>query len=82
MKQKGREIDRIQKISSVGLYTDGDTTNSDYDIITDIDKIDKILFSEPLKYEGVKNTSSKALSQSLFFGVIPLPLIPEISGIS
>ncbi len=82
VKQKGREIDRLQKISSVGLYTDGDTTNSDYDIITDINKIDKILFSEPLKYEGVKNTSSKALSQSLFLGVIPLPLIPETSGIS
>ena len=44
---------------------DGDTTNSDYDIITDITKINQILFSEDLKYNGVKNQSQNSFANFL-----------------
>lgn len=44
-------------MGSMGLYMDGDTSNSDYDIISDIEKINHLIFTEELKYNGTKNTS-------------------------
>jgi hypothetical protein len=44
-------------IGLIGLYTDGDTANSDYDIVSDIEKIDSILFTQKLDYTGKKNMS-------------------------
>lgn len=65
IQQKRKEVDALQKIASVGLYTDGDTSNSDYDLITDIDKINGILFSENLKYTGTRNIASASLGSFL-----------------
>ncbi|MDD3645870.1 MAG: hypothetical protein PHH06_00520 [Candidatus Gracilibacteria bacterium] len=42
----------IYQISRIGLYSDGDQDNSPFDIITDLQEIDKIIFGEELKYEG------------------------------
>lgn len=44
---------------------DGDTTNSDYDIITDIEKINMIIFSKDIKYGGERNNSSSAFRDFL-----------------
>lgn len=44
---------------------DGDTTNSDYDIISDIGKINMIIFSKDIKYSGEKNNSSSAFQNFL-----------------
>lgn len=44
---------------------DGDTTNSDYDIIADIEKINSIIFSKNIKYSGEKNTSAKSFHDFL-----------------
>lgn len=41
----------LSKIGSVGLYMDGSRENSDYDILTDIEKINTIIFSNPEKYQ-------------------------------
>lgn len=35
----------------LGIYTDADTTNSDYDIVADIEKINAIIFAEKLDYK-------------------------------
>ena len=59
------DMTAIKKTSSVWVYMDGDTTNSDYDIITDITKINQILFSEDLKYNGVKNQSQNSFANFL-----------------
>ena len=44
-------------IGLIGLYTDGDTANSDYDIVSDIEKINSILFTQKLDYIGKANMS-------------------------
>lgn len=73
VRKKQKETKAEQTLSSIGLYTDGNTTNSDYDIVADIDRINSVLFSENLKYNGTVNVSSKTLKNSLFLGPIPLP---------
>ncbi len=59
------EQSRMETLASLGLYMDNDTNNSEYDILADIGKINGIIFSETLKYTGVKNTSAGALSRYL-----------------
>jgi hypothetical protein len=39
-----------ETISYLGLYMDGDTSNSDYDIVSDIDKINMLVFSQKIVY--------------------------------
>jgi hypothetical protein len=57
-----KEIDARTTISYLGLYMDGDKNNSDYDIISDIEKINMIVFSQDLKYSGTPNQAGKWLS--------------------
>lgn len=59
------EQSRMETLASLGLYMDNDTNNSEYDILSDIGKINGIIFSETLKYTGVKNTSAGALARYL-----------------
>ncbi len=47
----------------IGLYTDGDTANSDYDIVSDIEKINSILFTQKLDYIGTKNMASSSFAK-------------------
>ena len=60
-----REQATIENLSSLGLYMDGDTGNSDYDLLTDIQKINSVIFSQDIKYEGATNTSSKSFANLL-----------------
>lgn len=46
----------------IGIYTDGDTGNSDYDIVADVEKINSIIFAEKLDYLGRINTSKESSS--------------------
>lgn len=69
--QSSKEQNNLEQLSSIGLYSDGDTSNSDYDIIADIDKINAIIFSTPEKYTGVKNNAKDALSKFLSNKKIP-----------
>ena len=59
------EQSRMETLASLGIYMDNDTNNSEYDILADIGKINGIIFSETLKYTGVKNTSAGALARYL-----------------
>ena len=52
-----RSEESLAAVGMIGLYTDGDTTNSDYDITNDLGKINSILFSEKIDYIGKKNTA-------------------------
>lgn len=40
-------------------------TNSDYDIVSDITKINAIIFKEKYDYKGTKNASARAISNML-----------------
>lgn len=42
----------IYDIAKIGIYTDGSTENSPFDLITDLEEIDKIIFTQELEYEG------------------------------
>jgi len=59
------DMTAMKKAWGAWVYMDGDTTNSDYDIISDITKINQILFSEDIKYNGVKNNSQNSFANFL-----------------
>lgn len=42
---------QMQKIWSVGLYSDGVTENASFDLIDDLEKIDAIIFSSKITYD-------------------------------
>ena len=60
-----KEESSLSHVGNIGLYTDGDTSNSDYDIIADIQKINSIIFSERYTYVGTKNMGKTSLNNLL-----------------
>jgi hypothetical protein len=46
-----KDQDTLETVGNIGLYMDGDTANSDYDILTDISRINTIIFSEKYEYK-------------------------------
>jgi hypothetical protein len=70
-----RATDARVNISYLWLYMDGDKNNSDYDIITDIEKINMVIFSQDLKYGGTSNQAGKWLSNFLANKAVA-PLFP------
>ncbi len=57
----GKQVDNMRKIASIGIYTDGSTDNSDYDIVSDIAKINDIIFTQKISYNGTKNIGKLSL---------------------
>ncbi|USN58544.1 MAG: hypothetical protein H6767_10060 [Candidatus Peribacteria bacterium] len=52
-KQKAEQkSDEMYKISRIGLYADGNTDNSSFDLIKDLQDIDAVIFTEELDYFG------------------------------
>lgn len=68
-----QDQDALEIVGNIGLYMDGDTINSDYDLIADITRINAIIFKEKYEYTGAKNASAKSIA-SLLRGdpIIPL----------
>lgn len=60
------------------IYTDGDTKNSDYDIVADIEKLNAIIFTEKLDYIGKVNVSKESFS-ALAEGT-PIPSVTSAWG--
>jgi hypothetical protein len=46
-----RDQNTLETVGNIGLYMDGDTANSDYDILTDISRINQVIFSEKYEYK-------------------------------
>lgn len=74
-KDAQKETDARVNISYLGLYMDGDKSNSEYDIITDIEKINWLIFSEDLKYDGTVNAAGKWFKDFVWNKAIT-PLFP------
>ncbi len=74
-KDAQKETDARVSISYLGLYMDGDKNNSEYDIITDIEKINWLIFSQDLKYEGTPNAAGKGFKDFVSSKAIA-PLFP------
>lgn len=81
LKQRSkRETNARETISYLGLYMDGDTSNSDYDIISDIDKINMLIFSEKIEYKGTPNQAARSFSDFLARKPIPPLFVPLANG--
>ncbi len=71
--------DTLESVGNIGLYLDGDTANSDYDLLADITRINSIIFKEKYPYTGTKNASAKSIA-SLLRGDPVAPLFPIVSS--
>ncbi len=60
--QVREQMDGFRDSSAMGLYYDGDTNNSPYDLLDDIRKIDEIFFREVPEFWDYKNTSQNDAS--------------------
>ncbi len=64
-KSAHQDQDALESIGNIGLYMDGDTSNSDYDIVADITRINAIIFKEKYDYKWTKNATAKAIASML-----------------
>lgn len=86
--QSIKDQETYETVGNVGLYMDGDTANSDFDIVADIQKINTLIFKSQDKYTGTRNKNSNAIRNMIagspvapLFGVPPKtnstsPIIP------
>lgn len=49
-----KKTNTIYDVARIGLYNDGDLENSPFDLIHDLQEIDKIIFTQELEYEWVE----------------------------
>lgn len=56
---------------------DGDTDNSDYDLVTDISVINEVIFKKKYPYTGTKNANARAIAD-MISGKPIAPLFPKI----
>lgn len=73
--QAQKDEENLSQISIIWLYTDGNTKNSDYDIMFDIERINSIIFTEKTEYKGTVNTSLSSVTDLWKWQDIP-PLAP------
>jgi len=52
-----RKTDQSYKISKIGMYSDGMTENSPFDLINDLGEINEIIFDKKIPYAGVNTLS-------------------------
>lgn len=80
--QKSAHLDQntLETVWNIWLYMDWDLINSDYDIVSDITKINAIIFKEKYDYKGTKNASARAISNMLAWWSVS-PLFPVSSGV-
>lgn len=57
-------------LSRIWIYSDGTTENSPFDLVTDIQDIDKIIFCEDSKYNGVPLTNGDGRFSDLIKGIL------------
>lgn len=65
----------LETVGNIWLYMDGDTANSDYDILSDITRINTIIFKEKYEYKWTKNATAQAVADMLV-GKVVAPLFP------
>ncbi len=76
-------ITQYENLASAGnmwLYSDGDTLNSDYDIIVDIEKINGLIFTEEIRYWWALNNGKSSLANLLAGRVIAPLITPSIQN--
>lgn len=60
-----REEKTLSSLARVGLYTDGNSNNSSFDLMKDLQDVQDIIFSKDLPYDGRVNTSATSIGAFL-----------------
>ena len=66
------------RVARIGLYADGNTENSPFDLITDLQEIDKIIFWEEIEYNWVTPVDNQSFNN--FINKIITDPSPSISS--
>jgi hypothetical protein len=61
LSESAREAQTLSNIGGLGLYTDGSTENSSFDLVADLEQIHDIIFSKELPYKGSPNNSKNSV---------------------
>lgn len=72
---------KTYEIARIGLYNDGNIENSPFDLITDLQEIDKIIFSEELEYEGESNALTDEQVQDFIDGIWNDPITDAVEDL-
>lgn len=63
--QSKKQAHALETAGSIGIFSDGNADNSDFDIMVDIEKINAIIFSSEEQYHGSVNITAQALAKFL-----------------
>jgi hypothetical protein len=75
--EAAQESKTLSSIGGLGLYTDGSTENSSFDLIKDLEQIHDIIFSKELPYTGSPNNSKNSVGA--FFANPPRSIIEGLA---
>jgi len=80
------EQQKLQTVGSIGLFTDGNTDNSSYDLMYDLEQIHNVIFAREVPYNGTANIGDSAIANILqdkyntnpFSSLNPLENLPSL----
>ena len=75
--EAAQESKTLSSIGGLGLYTDGSTENSSFDLMKDLEQIHDIIFSKELPYTGSPNNSKNSVGA--FFANPPRSLVEGLT---
>lgn len=65
-----KKMQNIYMLSRLWLYSDGNTDNSPFDLVSDVEEIEKIIFSQELEYNGKQTSDFEEDFESLINGLL------------
>lgn len=66
---------KLQSVGSIGLFTDGNKDNSNYDLMVDLENIHNVIFSKEIPYNGTDNMGASSVA-NLLADLYPHPFFP------
>lgn len=76
------EQQKLQTVGSIGLFTDGDTDNSSYDLMYDLEQIHNVIFAHEIPYDGTANIGDSAIAnilQDRYSDINPLAFLSNLA---
>lgn len=69
------EQKKLQSVGSIGLFSDGNKDNSNYDLMTDLENIHNVIFARDIPYNGTDNMGASSVA-NILSNVYPHTLLP------
>ncbi|MDP2103352.1 MAG: hypothetical protein Q8K26_00330 [Candidatus Gracilibacteria bacterium] len=76
------EQQKLQTVGSIGLFTDGNTDNSSYDLMYDLEQIHNVIFAYEIPYGGTANIGDSAIAnilQDRYSDINPLAFLSNLA---